>query len=98
MACKFVALLFHISKRLGKRFIETLIWTNVLHTQCLGNSIQALELYDAAVCTHFLYLLAILDINVSWAVLLIVLNCEALAGRWALATKALHLGTNLVHA
>ena len=70
----------------------------MFHTQGFGHSVKLLELYDAAVCTLLLYLLAILYVNVAWAILLVVFNCETIAWWWTLAAKTLHLGANCVYA
>ena len=48
----------------------------MFHTQGFGHSVKLLELYDAAVCTLLLYLLAILYVNVAWAILLVVFNLK----------------------
>ena len=69
-----------------------------IHAECFGNSIKMLELYDGIVCAHLFHLFAILDINVSGAILFVVLNGEAIAWSRTLAAQTLHLGTNFLYA
>ncbi len=77
--------------------MEAFIRTDVFHTECFGNSIKMLELYDGIVCAHLFHLFAILDINVGGAILLIVLNGETISWSRALATEALHLWPNFLY-
>ena len=97
MSRHFIALLFHIVESFGVGLIETLIRSHMLHTKCFCHGRHTLELYYTAISSHLLNLLAILDINVCRTVLFTVLYGKAISWRWALATKALHLGTNLIY-
>ena len=72
-----IALLLDIAEGLGERLIEAFVRTNVLHAEGLGYGWQALELDNGAVFAHLLHLFAILNVDVSGGVLLVVLNGEA---------------------
>ena len=74
---RLIALLLNIAEGLSERFVEALVRANVLHAECLWHGGQAFELDDGAVFAHFLHLFAILDVDVSVSVLLVVLNGEA---------------------
>ena len=77
LANYFVPLLLYVAEGFGKRLVKTLVGTYVLHAEGLGYGWQALELDDGAVLAHLLHLFAILNVDVSGGVLLVVLNGEA---------------------
>ena len=77
--------------------MEAFVRTDVLHAEYFRHSVKMLELDDSIVCTHLFHLFALLDINVGGAILLIVLNGEAIAWSRALTTEALHLWTYFLY-
>ena len=56
----------------------------------LGTAGSLLNLYYAAVCTHFFNLLTVFYVDVSRGVLLIMLDCKAIAKRRTFAAESLH--------
>ena len=72
-----IALLLDIAEGFGERLIEAFVRTNVLHAEGLGYRWQTLKLDNSAVFAHLLHLFAILNVDVSGGVLLVVLNGEA---------------------
>ena len=69
----------------------------MLHAECLGNRFQVLELHDWAVGEGFLHLLAVFDIHIVGAILLVVLYGEAVAVGGAAAAEAVHLRTDYIN-
>ena len=59
---------------------------------------EGFELDDGTVGVHFLYLFAVLDVNVRRRVLLVVLHGKAIARRRTFAAEALHLGADDINA
>ena len=98
MANDLVALLIDVAEGLCVRLVETFVWADMLHAECLGHGWQTLELDDGAVFAHRFNLFAILDVDVCRLVLLVVFDGEAVAGRRTLATESLHLGADDVDA
>ena len=72
-----IALLLNITEGLSERLVEALVRANVLHAECLWHGGQAFELDDVAILAHLFNLFAILNVDVSGGVLLVVLNGEA---------------------
>jgi hypothetical protein len=91
-----VALLINVAEGLDIRLVETFVGTDMLHAESLGHLGQPLEQDDGAVVSHLLHLLAILDVDVRWRVLFVMLDGKTVT-RWrTLAAKSLHLGTDLL--
>ena len=70
----------------------------MLHTQGLGHLVQLLELDDGGVLAHFLYLFAILDVDVGGSIFLVMLYGEAISRRRAFAAQSVHLRANDIYA
>ena len=67
-----ITMFFHISEKLGERLVEAFVWTDMLHTEGLGNSMQMLELDDGAIFAHLFHLFTILYVDIRWRVLLVM--------------------------
>ena len=93
-----IILLLDVAEGFGVRLIETLVWANVLHAECLGNGGQTLELDNVAVGAHLFYLFTVFDVDVRRLVLLVMLDGETVARRRTFAVEALHLGADDVDA
>ena len=74
---RLIALLLNITEGLSERLVEALVRANVLHAKCFWYRWQTLKLDNSAVFAYLLHLFAILDVDVSGGVLLVVLNGEA---------------------
>ena len=68
----------------------------MLHAEGFGNSWQTLKFDDGAVCAHLLDLLTILDVDIRWCVLLVMLYSKTVTWRWTLTAKTLHLWSDLL--
>ena len=96
LSCNLVALLLDEAEGLGERLVEAFVWTDMLHTEHLGNGRQTLELDDGAIFAHLFHLFAILYVDIRWCVLLVMLYSKTVTWRWTLTAKALHLGSDLL--
>ena len=71
------AVLLDVAEGLGELLVETFVGADVFHAKCFWYSWQTFELYYSAVFAHLLHLFAILDVDVSGGVLLVMLDGEA---------------------
>ena len=66
----------------------------MLHAKSLGHCLQSLELDNIRIWKLFQDLLAILNVDISRTIL-IMIDSEAITWLWTLAAHTYHLGTNL---
>ena len=104
MPADFQIVLVHVAESLGERLVKTVVRPVMFHAGRTWHSRYALALNDAirhavgqhiaAIGGRFGYLLAVLDVDVGWRVLGVVLECVAIARGRTLQPETVHFGTD----
>ena len=80
------AVFLHVSDGLGERFIEAFVRSDMLHAKSLGYCLKSLEFDDVSVWKLFQDLLAILNVDISRTIL-IMIDSEAITWLGTLAPQ-----------